>query len=128
MAAEGSSQGHLTCSEHACSSEPLCIFRSIGCVTQAPDACTPPSVTWGPSSIGITRKLAKSGKSWAMTDRSIPAVELAEISREEPGQVSIVPHPGEMEPGNGVHIMTEYCEPGIFIETYLELGNAMKEE
>lgn len=54
-------------------------------------------------------------------------MELAEISGEEPGQVSIVPPPGEMEPGNGVHITTEYCEPGIFVETYLELGNAMKE-
>lgn len=50
------------------------------------------------------------------------------MSREEPGQVSIVPPPGKMEPGNGAHITTEYCEPGIFVETYLELGNAMKEE
>lgn len=43
---------------------------------------------------------------------------MAEISREEPGQVSIAPHPGEVKQGNGAYIMVD---PGSFEVTYREV-------
>jgi len=38
------------------------------------------------------------------------------------------PPPGEIEPGSGVRIVVEYCEPCGFEATYLELASAVKEQ
>ncbi|XP_023060024.1 migration and invasion enhancer 1 isoform X1 [Piliocolobus tephrosceles] len=46
----------------------------------------------------------------------------------EPGQTSVAPPPEEVEPGSGVRIMVEYCEPCGFEATYLELASAVKEQ
>ncbi|XP_045382342.1 migration and invasion enhancer 1 isoform X1 [Lemur catta] len=46
----------------------------------------------------------------------------------EPGQASVAPPPGEVEPGSGVRIVVEYCEPCGFEATYLELASAVKEQ
>ncbi|XP_017352789.1 migration and invasion enhancer 1 [Cebus imitator] len=46
----------------------------------------------------------------------------------EPAQTSVAPLPGEVEPGSGVHIVVEYCEPCGFEATYLELASAVKEQ
>uniref|UniRef100_A0A2I3H425 Migration and invasion enhancer 1 n=1 Tax=Nomascus leucogenys TaxID=61853 RepID=A0A2I3H425_NOMLE len=39
----------------------------------------------------------------------------------EPGQTSVAPPHEEVEPGSGVRIVVEYCEPCGFEATYLEL-------
>nr|KAF6292184.1 migration and invasion enhancer 1 [Pipistrellus kuhlii] len=44
------------------------------------------------------------------------------------GPVSAAPHRGEIEPGSGVRIVVEYCEPCGFEATYLELASAVKEQ
>ncbi|XP_016057756.1 PREDICTED: migration and invasion enhancer 1 isoform X1 [Miniopterus natalensis] len=44
------------------------------------------------------------------------------------GPTSAAPHPGEIEPGSGVRIVVEYCEPCGFEATYLELASAVKEQ
>ncbi|EHB12030.1 hypothetical protein GW7_09601 [Heterocephalus glaber] len=46
----------------------------------------------------------------------------------EPGKLSVAPPPGEVEPGSGVRIVVEYCEPCGFEATYLELASAVKEQ
>uniref|UniRef100_A0A8C0L6C5 Migration and invasion enhancer 1 n=1 Tax=Canis lupus dingo TaxID=286419 RepID=A0A8C0L6C5_CANLU len=46
----------------------------------------------------------------------------------EPGPTSEAPPPGEIEPGSGVRIVVEYCEPCGFEATYLELASAVKEQ
>uniref|UniRef100_A0A671F5Y7 Migration and invasion enhancer 1 n=1 Tax=Rhinolophus ferrumequinum TaxID=59479 RepID=A0A671F5Y7_RHIFE len=44
------------------------------------------------------------------------------------GPTSAAPHPRELEPGSGVRIVVEYCEPCGFESTYLELASAVKEQ
>ncbi|XP_044794946.1 migration and invasion enhancer 1 isoform X2 [Bubalus kerabau] len=44
------------------------------------------------------------------------------------GTTSVAPPPGETEPGHGVRIVVEYCEPCGFEATYLELASAVKEQ
>uniref|UniRef100_A0A8D0WUE3 Migration and invasion enhancer 1 n=4 Tax=Artiodactyla TaxID=91561 RepID=A0A8D0WUE3_PIG len=46
----------------------------------------------------------------------------------ETGPTSVAPPPGEIEPGSGVRIVVEYCEPCGFEATYLELASAVKEQ
>ncbi|XP_061031237.1 migration and invasion enhancer 1 [Eubalaena glacialis] len=46
----------------------------------------------------------------------------------ETGSASVAPPPGEVEPGSGVRIVVEYCEPCGFEATYLELASAVKEQ
>uniref|UniRef100_A0A8C0E3N5 Migration and invasion enhancer 1 n=1 Tax=Balaenoptera musculus TaxID=9771 RepID=A0A8C0E3N5_BALMU len=46
----------------------------------------------------------------------------------ETGPASVAPPPGEVEPGSGVRIVVEYCEPCGFEATYLELASAVKEQ
>ncbi|XP_055112517.2 migration and invasion enhancer 1 isoform X1 [Symphalangus syndactylus] len=46
----------------------------------------------------------------------------------EPGQTSVAPPHEEVEPGSGVRIVVEYCEPCGFEATYLELASAVKEQ
>ncbi|XP_006155964.1 migration and invasion enhancer 1 isoform X2 [Tupaia chinensis] len=46
----------------------------------------------------------------------------------ESGETSVAPPPGEVEPGSGVRIVVEYCEPCGFEATYLELASAVKEQ
>uniref|UniRef100_A0A8C3VS44 Migration and invasion enhancer 1 n=1 Tax=Catagonus wagneri TaxID=51154 RepID=A0A8C3VS44_9CETA len=46
----------------------------------------------------------------------------------ETGPTSAAPPPGEIEPGSGVRIVVEYCEPCGFEATYLELASAVKEQ
>ncbi|KAM8816748.1 migration and invasion enhancer 1 isoform 1-T1 [Rhynchonycteris naso] len=47
---------------------------------------------------------------------------------EDLGPMCATPHPGEIEPGSGVRIVVEYCEPCGFEATYLELASAVKEQ
>uniref|UniRef100_A0AC11BQV3 Migration and invasion enhancer 1 n=2 Tax=Caprinae TaxID=9963 RepID=A0AC11BQV3_SHEEP len=44
------------------------------------------------------------------------------------GTTAVAPPPGETEPGHGVRIVVEYCEPCGFEATYLELASAVKEQ
>uniref|UniRef100_A0A2I3HPG6 Migration and invasion enhancer 1 n=1 Tax=Nomascus leucogenys TaxID=61853 RepID=A0A2I3HPG6_NOMLE len=46
----------------------------------------------------------------------------------EPGQTSVAPPHEEVEPGSGVRIVVEYCEPCGFEATYLELASAFEIE
>ena len=44
------------------------------------------------------------------------------------GSSSTAPHPGEVQPGSGVHLVVEFCELCGFEVAYLELESAMKEQ
>ncbi|KAM5308320.1 migration and invasion enhancer 1 [Glossophaga mutica] len=44
------------------------------------------------------------------------------------GSTSAAPHPGEVQPGSGVHLVVEFCEPCGFEAAYLELESAVKEQ
>ncbi|XP_036889483.1 migration and invasion enhancer 1 isoform X1 [Sturnira hondurensis] len=44
------------------------------------------------------------------------------------GSTAADPHPGEVQPGSGVHLIVEFCEPCGFEAAYLELESAVKEQ
>ncbi|XP_053510763.1 migration and invasion enhancer 1 isoform X1 [Artibeus jamaicensis] len=44
------------------------------------------------------------------------------------GSPSADPHPEEVQPGSGVHLVVEFCEPCGFEAAYLELESAVKEQ
>ncbi|KAF6095422.1 migration and invasion enhancer 1 [Phyllostomus discolor] len=44
------------------------------------------------------------------------------------GSTSADPNPEEVQPGSGVHLVVEFCEPCGFEAAYLELESAVKEQ